>query len=140
MDPDKLVLEFFNKVWHQPHQLDAIDDLMHSDYKITTAGQVIRGRDNFKQWVRQFQQLLLEAKTENIDVFYNQAKTKVVSRWVCSGYNNGLFDLYPSKEHITFTGIAIWSVADGKLSECWVERSAYELFQTLKKNNDKRFV
>lgn len=129
--PEKLVLEFFNRVWHNPHDLDAIDELMTEDYCITTAGKPVKGRNEFKNWVGKFQQQLLDAKTESVDIFYNENGNKVVSRWNCSGKNNGLFGLKPDNRFISFTGIAIWTIRDNKLSECWVERSAYELYQNL---------
>jgi hypothetical protein len=34
---------------------------------------------------------------------------------------------------VQFTGIAIWEVRNGKLAHNWIERSAYELSQQLKK-------
>lgn len=129
--PEKLVLEFFNRVWHNPHDLDAIDELMTEDYCITTAGKPVKGRNEFKNWVGKIQQQLLDAKTESVDIFYNENGNKVVSRWNCSGKNNGLFGLKPDNRFISFTGIAIWTIRDNKLSECWVERSAYELYQNL---------
>jgi hypothetical protein len=129
--PEKLVLAFFERVWHSPHDLDAIDELMTEDYSITTAGKAVEGRAKFKNWVGEFQKQLLDAKTDSVDVFSNEKKDKVVSRWVCSGRNNGLFGLDPDKRNISFTGIAIWTVKDNRLSECWVERSAYELYQNL---------
>lgn len=138
--PEKLVTDFFEQVWHNPHKLDAIDTLMSKDYKITTAGTEIIGRENFKSWVKGFQMLLLDAKTESVDVFSNKDDTKVVSRWICSGRNNGLFGLQPDNKFISFTGIAIWTVTNNQLSECWVERSAYELFQELQKNKQNQFV
>ena len=33
-------------------------------------------------------------------------------------------------------GCAIWEVRDGKLAHNWVERSAYELYQTLKAKSE----
>ena len=139
--PEQLVLEFFDRVWHAPHELDAIDDLMAENYRITTAGTTITGRDNFKNWVQKFQKLLLEAKTENIELFFNEAENKVVSRWVCSGKNNGILDLPPDGQFVSFTGIAIWTIKNNKLSECWIERSAFELYQQLTSNEDgKHFV
>jgi len=130
--PERLIYEFFNRVWCPPHELDAIDELMTEDYCITTAGVEVKGRAEFKKWVDGFQKLLLEGKNEIIDIFYNEAHNKVVSRWICTGKNNGLF--------ISFSGIAIWTVRDGRLSECWVERSAYELYQSLKSEDKKKFV
>lgn len=138
---EKLVLDFFASVWHPPHELDAIDELMTEDYVITTAGSVVKGRDVFKSWVRKFQGLLLEAKTESEDIIYDEIQNKVVSRWVCSGKNNGILGLEPDGRFVSFTGIAIWSVKDNRLAECWVERSAYELYQQLiSASEGKKFV
>ena len=137
--PENLVLEFFERVWHSPHELDAIDELMTEDYVITTAGKTIKGRTEFKKWVGEFQKQLLDAKTESVDIFFNEKKDKVVSRWICSGKNNGLFGLGSDNQFISFTGIAIWTIKNNRLSECWVERSAHELYQNLisgKKEND----
>jgi len=136
--PENLVLAFFDRVWHDPHELYAIDELMTEDYTITTAGSTIKGRTEFINWVREFQQLLLEAKTESVDIFYNETESKVVSRWVCSGKNNGLFGLDPDHRFISFTGIAIWTVRDNRLSECWVERSAYELYKNLTSGKEEK--
>ena len=129
--PEKLVLEFFDRVWHKPHDLDAIDELMTEDYVITTAGKRVEGRATFKAWVAKFQQQLLDAKTESVDIFSNEQGDKVVSRWMCSGKNNGLFGLEADDRFISFSGMAIWSIRDQRLAECWVERSAYELYQDL---------
>lgn len=129
--PEKLVIEFFKRVWHIPYELDAIDELMTIDYSITTAGKVVKGRNEFKNWVSEFQKQLLDAKTESVDIFYNEMENKVVSRWNCSGRNNGLFGLELDNQYVSFSGIAIWTVKNNKLSECWVERSAYELYQNL---------
>ena len=138
--PERLVYEFFNRVWCPPHELDAIDELMTEDYSITTAGVVVKGRTEFKKWVGGFQKVLLEAKNEIIDIFYNEAQNKVVSRWMCRGKNNGLFGLPANDKFISFSGIAIWTVRDGRLSECWVERSAYELYRSLQSEDEKKFV
>lgn len=129
--PERLVLEFFDRVWHEPHELDAVDELMTEDYTITTAGKEVKGREAFKKWIGEFHKQLNNATTESVDIFHNKEQNKVVSRWICSGHNNGLFGLEPDGRHISFSGIAIWTVVDNKLSQCWVERSAYELHQSL---------
>jgi ketosteroid isomerase-like protein len=127
----ELPVEFFRRVWAPPHDLDAIDELMTEDYVITTGGTVVRGRAAFKEWVRQFQRRLLDATNETLEVFANAAGDRVVSRWICRGYNNGIFDLPPDGRPVSFTGIAIWSVRDGRLAECWVERAAWEAYRSL---------
>lgn len=129
--PEQLPVEFFRRVWAPPHDLDAIDELMTEDYVITTGGRVVRGRESFKRWVAEFQQRLLGATNETLDVFANAAGDRVVSRWVCRGRNNGMFDLPPDDRDVAFTGIAIWRVRDGRLAECWAERAAWEAYQAL---------
>ena len=56
---------------------------------------------------------------------------RVVSRWITRGTNEGMFGLPADGRPIAFTGIAIWRVESGRLAECWVERSALELFNAL---------
>jgi steroid delta-isomerase-like uncharacterized protein len=131
---ESLALEFLQRVWHPPHDLDAIDELMTEDYVIVSGGKAIRGRVAFKEWVRQFQRVLLEARTDNVEVFADPAGERVVSRWVCSGRNNGMLGLPGDGREISFSGIAVWRVRDGRLAECWVERSAWELYQELRTN------
>jgi ketosteroid isomerase-like protein len=127
----QLVLDFFARVWHPPHDLRAIDELMTEDYAITSAGKVIEGREAFKAWVGHFHSQLLDAKTESLDAFADSAGDRVVSRWICTGRHNGLLGLTATGRPVAFTGIAIWRVRDGRLAECWAERSAWELYQEL---------
>lgn len=128
---ERLAEEFFRRVWTPPHDLQAIDDLMTDDYRITSAGRVIEGRDAFKAWVAELQRQVAGATNEHLDLFADSTGEKVVSRWVTRGRNNGVFGLPPDDRAIAFTGIAIWQVRDGRLAECWVERSALELYLQL---------
>ncbi len=134
-DAERLALEFLRRVWHPPHDLDAIDELMTEDYTITSAGRIVSGREAFKRWVADFQTRLLDAKTDNDEVFANAAGDRVVSRWTCRGRNNGMFGLPPDGRPVSFTGVAIWRVAGGRLAECWAERSAWELHQELSRTS-----
>jgi predicted ester cyclase len=129
--PEWLALEFFRRVWTPPHDLEAIDTLMTEDYVITSGGQAIRGRAEFKEWVANFQRVLLEARNETLEVFASAAGDRVVSRFVCRGINNGIFGLPADGRAVTFTGIAIWRVRDGRLAECWAERAAWEAWREL---------
>jgi predicted ester cyclase len=131
-DGISLAREFFQRVWAPPHELDAIDELMTEDYKITTAGKEIRGRAAFKAWVADMQKTVGGATNEHLEVFTNASGDRVVSRWTTSGTNNGMFGLPKDGAPVKFTGIAIWKVEGGRLAECWVERSALELFNELR--------
>jgi len=128
----QLTYDFFRRVWAPPHDLSAIDELMTEDYRITTAGKIVAGRDAFKQWVAEMQTTIGNAINEHLDVFANEQGDRVVSRWICRGTNEGMFGLPADGALVSFSGIAIWHVRDGRLAECWVERSAYELYNELK--------
>lgn len=122
----QLALDFLNRAWGPSHDLGAINELMTEDYEITSGGAVVSGRRAFTEWVARFQDLLHDARTTNVEAFANEQGTIVVSRWVCTGNNNGIFGLPANGKPISFTGIAIWHVRAGRLSKCWVERSALE--------------
>lgn len=129
----QLAKRFFEEVWKPPHNLEAIDDLMTDDYVIVSGGNSIKGKHTFKEWVANFLQKLLDAENEHLDIFESADGQKVVSRWICKGRNNGLMGTEPDGREVTFTGIAIWEVKEGRLAKCWVERAGWELYQDLTK-------
>ncbi len=128
---ERLALDFLRRVWGPSHDLAAIDELMTEDYVITSGGTAVRGREAFKAWVAEFQTHLLDARTENQDAFASADGERVVSRWICTGRNNGMFGLPADGRPVSFTGIAIWKARDGRLAECWVERAALESYREL---------
>jgi PhzF family phenazine biosynthesis protein len=125
-EPERLAREFLRRVWRAPADLDAIDDLMTDDYVITSAGTVVRGRAQFKEWVRRFHELLDGATNEVLELFTDATGTRAVSRWICRGRSRGVFGLAADGAPVAFSGIAIWTIRDGRLAECWVERSGLE--------------
>lgn len=125
-EPERLAREFLARVWSAPADIDAIDELMTNDYEITSAGTVVRGRAQFKEWVRRFHELLDGATSEVLEVFTDATGTRAVSRWICRGRSRGVFGLPADDAPVAFSGIAIWTMRDGRLAECWVERSGLE--------------
>lgn len=128
---ERLAHAFFRRVWAPPHDLSAIDELMSDDYRITTAGAVISGRAQFKAWVAAMQSQISQATNEHLEIFSDVTGERVVSRWMTRGFNNGVFGLPADNRPIAFSGIAIWRVEGERLAECWVERSALELYNRL---------
>ena len=133
LSPVDKVLYFWNNVWSYPYNLDLIDELMVEDFMITNAGVEIKGRENFKQWVAGFLKTVTEANLENLDIFESKDGSKVVSRWIFTGFHNGMFGLKPNNQPINLTGTAIWEIRDNKLAHNRVERSSWELYQQLTK-------
>ncbi len=105
---------------------------MTEGYRITTAGKVVEGRASFKAWVGAMQDSVRAATNEHLEIFTNSAGDRVVSRWITRGFNNGMFGLPAYGEQVEFSGIAIWRVEGDRLAECWVERSALELYEKLR--------
>lgn len=126
-----LVQTFWENVWNPPYQIDLIDELMTEDFVLTTAGNDIKGRENFKEWVEIFQGQASDLRLTNLDLITSEDGTKVVSRWKAEARNSGLFGTEPDGQPVSFTGIAIWKIEDGKLAHNWVERSGLELYRQL---------
>jgi predicted ester cyclase len=121
---ERLAREFLERVWGPGHDTAAIDELMTPDYLIHSGGKTVRGRDAFKAWVVEFQRLMPEAVDQILEVFANPAGDRVCARWINRGRNHGVFGLPPDGEPIEFHGITVWSVREGRLAECWVERES----------------
>ncbi|PCC74726.1 SnoaL-like domain-containing protein [Nannocystis exedens] len=127
----RLLSEFWARVYNPPPDLDTIDRLCTEDFILTTAGTDVVGRAAFKEWVRSFSAKIRELRLTSHDMFGSADGTRVVSRWVVTGFNQGILNTPADDRPIEFTGISVWEVRDGKLAHNWVERSAYELAQRL---------
>jgi predicted ester cyclase len=129
---EELARAFLTRVWNgTANDLDAINELMTDSYQLHSAMKTIGGRDTFRQWVADFQTVLTSAINEILEVFANATGDRVVARWICSGFNNGIFGLPPDERRVSFSGIAIWRVEDGRLAEGWIERAGLEAYREL---------
>ncbi len=129
---EEAAVAFLERVWNgTANDLSAIDELMTEDYKIHSAMKTISGRDLFKKWVADFQTVLTNARNELLEVFANETGDRVVARWICSGFNNGIFGLPADGRLVRFSGIAIWRVENGRLAEGWIERAGLEAYKEL---------
>ena len=50
-----IVENFWNEVWKQPQNPDAIDRLVTEDFILTSGGNDICSRQELKRWVKRFQ-------------------------------------------------------------------------------------
>jgi predicted ester cyclase len=128
---EELLKELWAKVYNLPQNLDVIDRLCTDDFVLSNSDGDVVGRAAFKEWARTFTSKIRDIKLTNLDMFSGADGKRVVSRWVVTGYNQGVLGSQPDDRPIQLTGIAVWEVRDGKLAHNWVERSAYELSQQL---------
>ncbi|NBD23083.1 ester cyclase [Paenibacillus glycinis] len=130
---EELLTKLWANVYNHPQNLDVIDQLCTEDFILSNSDGDIVGRDAFKEWARTFTSKIRDIKLESLDMFSGADGKRVVSRWVVTGYNQGVLGSLPDDRPIQLTGIAVWEVRDGKLAHNWVERSAYELSKRLMK-------
>ena len=131
MNSVEIVHAFWNEVWNA-HDPSAVDRFVVDDFVIVSGGQTISGRENFKDWVAVFLAKVNDLHLEMVESFQNDDGSRVASRWLLTGKNNGFLGTEPDQQDIAMTGTAVWAVrGDGKLLTNWVERASWELFQRL---------
>ncbi|WP_197377173.1 ester cyclase [Mycolicibacterium baixiangningiae] len=127
-DSISIVHAFWDEVWNA----HAVDRFVVDDFVIVSGGETITGRENFKDWIRGFLASVDDLRLEVSESFQNEDGTRVASRWLLTGRNNGVLGTEPDQRDIALTGTAVWAVReDGKLTTNWVERSSWELSKRL---------
>lgn len=126
-----IVHAFWDEVWNA-HDSSAVERFVVEDFVIVTGGQKVTGRDNFKTWIDGFLATIDDLHLEVIESFQNADGSRVASRWLLTGKNNGFAGTTPDQQEIEMTGAAVWAVRkDGKLLSNHVERAALEQYQRL---------
>ena len=126
-----IVHAFWEECWNA-HDPAAVDRFVVDDFVIVTGGESVSGRENFKQWIAGFLTKIDDLHLEELESFQNADGSRVASRWVLTGKNNGFAGTAPDKQDIRMTGTAVWAVReDGKLLSNHVERAALEQLQRL---------
>jgi steroid delta-isomerase-like uncharacterized protein len=130
-DSVAIVHSFWEEVWNG-HDPAAADRFVVEDFVIVTGGETITGREDFKRWMTQFLAVVDDLHLEVLESFQNADGTRVTSRWLLTGRNNGILGTPADKRDIAMTGTAVLAVReDGKLLTNWVERSSWELHRRL---------
>ena len=130
MRSTEVVNAFWDDVWNA-HAPDALDGLATDDIVVEAGGRKLSGKDGVKDWVRQFLEHVDDLHVDTIESFASDDGTRVTSRWVLTGSNNGVLGTQPNGKPVAMTGTAVWTVADGKLRHGWVEQASFELYRSL---------
>jgi hypothetical protein len=137
----EIVENFWRQVWQRPQDPDAIDRLVHEDFVLTSGGQEIRSRAEFKKWARGLLTQIHDMQFHIVETFQNQDGSRVASRWRLTGRNNGLMGTEPNGVPFEMTGTAVWEVdKDGLLRHNWVERNAFEVYGVLTRKDGEKNV
>jgi len=130
MRSTEIVTAFWEDVWNA-HEPDAVDRFVADDVVVEAGGKEISGKDNVKDWVRGFLDHVNELHVDTLETFQNEDGTRVTSRWVLTGTNNGILGTEPNGKPIALTGTAVWTVDGEKLQHGWVEQANFELYHWL---------
>ena len=114
-------------IWHQG-QFETIEEVIaptyvhHTSHTAADGGREVHGPDG----VSAFPDLrfILEDLVVEGD--------KIVARWTCSGTHHGVFrGMAPTGKRVTFTGMTLYRIAQGKIVEQWTVEDGISLYQQL---------
>ena len=116
------VLQLWDEVWNA-HDLDAVDKFVADDVVLASGRQERTGKDDFKNWIKEFFDKVNDLEVDAGETFQNQDGTRVTSRWVLMGTNDGFLGTPPNGEKVAVSGIAVFAVDDdGKVNRLLVEQ------------------
>ena len=122
MKSTEKILRLWDEVWNA-HDLDAVDKFVRDDVVLATGRQESFGKENLKNWIKGFFDTVNDLEVDAGETFQNQDGTRVTSRWVLMGTNNGFLGTPPNGEKIAVSGIAVFAVDDdGKVNRLLVEQ------------------
>ena len=112
MRSTEIVTAFWNDVWNA-HDADALGRFAADDIVIEAGGQKISGIDDVERWVQQFLDHVNDLHINPLESFQNEDGTRVTSRWVLTGTNNGILGTEPNGKPIAMTGkpSGLWPTA-----------------------------
>jgi steroid delta-isomerase-like uncharacterized protein len=115
-----LAQRVWEEVWHQG-QLSQIDDLFTTDFvRHDPGGRELQGTEQNRQFIGSL-------RAAFPDVHYTVEDQiaegdKVVVRYRFRGTHLGAFQgMPPTGKQVTYTGILIYRIGDGKIAEQWTE-------------------
>ncbi|MGH2617515.1 MAG: ester cyclase [Thermomicrobiales bacterium] len=124
-----IVRRVFEEVVNQA-QLATADELFTPEFVGYTAGVAgqVRGPEGLKQFVTTFRAAFPDLRLSIADQVAEG--DKVVTRYTITGTHHGPLQGIPATEkRVSWTGITIHRLADGKLAEAWVNLDMLGLLQ-----------
>lgn len=110
---------FAQEAWHQGN-LAVVDELMAAGFVFHDPVNPIHGPEAFKQYVAGVRLAFpdLQFTVDDIIVEGNRA----VARWTFRGTHTGQspsFGIPPTDKQVSFSGVSIYHIVDGKIVEEW---------------------
>lgn len=129
-DGRRLVEAFYERLWNRGER-DAMTELLAEDVRFRgSLGHQSQGRDGFWRYVEMvraafpdFHNALEECIAE---------RGRVAARLTWTGTHRGHFlGLAPSGRRISYQGVGLFTIANGRIAEAWIVGDGYALLRQL---------
>ncbi len=113
----RVAVAFTHRLWNEK-QLKAIDDFLHPNCVIHNLFGDFHGTEYMKKvvpiWLSGFPDLVIE---NNAVICEGDL---VAIHWEANGPHQGEFrGIKPTGKMISYSGVSLYRIGDGKISECW---------------------
>ena len=103
---------------YNDQKIELLDEILASDYVGHVNANDINGPDAAKGFIGGFMKGFPDVNYDVKDTM--TSGNKVITRWICTGTHKGTFlGMEPTDQSINVTGITIFQVTEGKISELW---------------------
>jgi predicted ester cyclase len=129
-----VVERFIEEIWHKGN-LNSIGEFIAPGYVRHTShfregGRDVRGPEGARASIAALRAAFPDIHFTSEDVLVD--RDKVIVRWTCHGTHQGEFRrIAPTRKQVTFAGITIYRVANGKIVERWSQEDGVSLLQQL---------
>ena len=122
-------------IWHQG-QVEAIEEVIaptyvyHTSHTVGDGGHEVYGPDGVRNTVSAWRSAFPDLRFTLEDLIVEG--DKIVARWTCRGTHQGVFrGMAPTGKRVTFTGMTLYRMAQGKIVEQWTVEDGVSLYQQL---------
>lgn len=125
-----IVRRYYEELWNQ-WNLRVADELIDAGISFSgSLGVTVKGLEGFKQYVTLVRRAFPDFHNTIEDLIAE--RDRVVARLTYHGTHRGeLFGIPPTGKQVTYAGIAIFRIAEGKIVDGWVLGDMYGLMKQL---------
>ena len=125
-----LIVEYTDAVWNAAN-VEAMNRYYSPSYRHHDVSRPdVQTLADYKQWARDLLAGISELHVAADDVFADG--DKAVKRWTATGVNTGsIAGIPPTNAPVKFSGVSIYRITEGKISESWYVYDLFGLVQQL---------